>query len=91
MSPDADPPHLYEVSASGRVFDTVRELAAVREFYRRLRVYPQFGDPLIDLRQEVGQVRVGIIPPLSMRYAVLEERRQVFVSALPVLMPKAPR
>jgi len=53
-------------------------------------VYPQFGDPLIDLLAEVGQIRLGIVPPLAMRYAVFEERRQVLVAALPVLMPKSP-
>jgi hypothetical protein len=61
-------------------------LAALREFDRRLRMYPQFGDPLADLRQESGQLRIGIVPPLSMRYGVLEERRRVFVAALPVLL-----
>jgi hypothetical protein len=100
VNPDAPQP--YEVSLSGRVFDKVRELAAVaksrgdgeaflaalREFDRRLRLYPQFGDPLIDLRHAVGQIRLGIVPPLAMRYVVLEERRQVFVAALPVLLPK---
>ncbi len=100
MSPGT--PQLYQVSLSGRVFDKVRELAAVaaargdgeaflaalREFDRRLRVYPQFGDPLTDLREVAGQIRLGIVPPLAMRYAVFEERRQVFVAALPVLMPK---
>jgi hypothetical protein len=64
-------------------------LAALREFYRRLRVYPQFGDPLTDLQHEAGQIRIGIVPPLAMRYGVLEERRQVFVAALPVLLPKS--
>lgn len=87
---------------SGRVYDKVRELAAVarergdgeaflaalREFYRRLQVYPQFGDPLVDLQQESGQLRLGIVPPLSMWYGVLEERRQGFVAALPVLLAK---
>lgn len=65
-------------------------LAALQEFDRRLRVYPQFGDPLIDLHEPEGQIRLGIVPPLAMRYAVFEEQRQVFVVALPVLMPKAP-
>ncbi len=102
MSPDA--PQFYHVSLSVRVFDKVRELAAVatargdgeeflealREFDRRLRVYPQLGDPLIDLREAPGQIRLGIVPPLAMRYAVFEERRQVFVAALPVLLPKSP-
>ena len=63
-------------------------LTALREFHRRLRVYPQFGDPLADLRQESGQLRVGIVPPLSMRYGVLEERRLGLVAALPVLLAK---
>ena len=65
-------------------------LAALREFDRRLRLYPQFGDPLSDLTNDPGQIRVGIILPLAMRYAVLEERREVSVGALPVLMRKYP-
>jgi len=103
VSTDADAPRPYRVSLSRRVYDKVRELAAVardrgdgeaflaalREFYRRLQVYPQFGDPLADLRQEAGQIRLGIVPPLAMRYGVLEDRRQVFVAALPVLLPKS--
>jgi len=103
VSTDADTPRPYQVSLSGRVFDTLQELAgvardrgdgeaflaALREFYRRLQVYPQFGDPLVDLRQEAGQIRIGIVPPLAMRYGVLEERRQVLVAALPVLLPKS--
>jgi hypothetical protein len=64
-------------------------VAAANEFHRRLLIYPQFGDPLMDLLQEVGHIRIGIVPPLAMRYAVLEEKRQVFVVALPVLLPKS--
>ena len=103
MSTDTDTQRLYLVSLSGRVYDRVRELAAeakdrgdgeaflaaLREFYRRLQIYPQFGDPLIDLQQQAGQIRIGIVPPLAMRYGVLEERRKVFVAALPVLLPKS--
>jgi hypothetical protein len=103
VSTDADAPRPYRVTLSGRVYDKVRELAAVArdrgdgeaflaalpEFYRRLQVYPQFGDPLADLRHEAGQIRLGIVPPLAMRYGVLEDRRQVFVAALPVLLPKS--
>lgn len=102
MSPDAPQP--YEVSPSGRVSDRLRELAAearargdgpafvaaVREFFRRPRIYPQFSDPLADARQERGQLRIGVVSPLVTRYGVLEDRRQVFVSVLPVLMPKSP-
>ena len=100
MSPDI--PQVNQVTVSGRVFDKVRELAtkatargdgeaflaALREFDRRLRVYPQFGDPLIDLWEPTGQIRLGIVPPLAMRYAVFEERRLVLVVALPVLLPR---
>jgi len=64
-------------------------VAALKEFHRRLCVYPQFGDPLIDLAQEPGQVWIGIVRPLAMRYAVLDGRRLVMVGALPVLLPKA--
>ena len=85
--------HLLELSrdavarGDGEVF-----AAAFAEFVRRLRVYPQFGDPLSDLSHQVGQVRLGVVPPLSMRYGVLEEHRVVFVAARPVLLAKsAPR
>src|SRR5262249_12649773 len=64
-------------------------LAAVKECHRRLCLYPQFGEPLIDLTQEVGQVWLGIVRPLSMRYGVFDERRIVMVSELPVLLPKS--
>ncbi len=64
-------------------------VAALKEFHRRLCLYPQFGDPLVDLTQEPGQVWVGIVRPLSMRYGLFEDRRLVMVSSLPVLLPKA--
>jgi hypothetical protein len=64
-------------------------VAAVKEIQRRLCLYPQFGEPLFDLTQEAGQVWLGIVRPLSMRYAVLDDRRVVMVSELPVLLPKS--
>lgn len=64
-------------------------LAALSEFHRRLCIYPQFGDPLTDLKQEPGQVRIGIIRPLAMRYAVLDEKRLVAIAALPVLLAQS--
>lgn len=96
----AEGPPAYQVIYSDWVRDRLLELAdeanrrgdgpeyaaAAREFHRRLCVYPQFGDPLIDLRGYPGQVRLGVVPPLAMRYAVLEEQRLVFVAALPVLL-----
>ncbi len=103
MSTDADTPQPYELNLSVEVYakllelattardrgDGERYLAALKEFHRRLRVYPQFGDPLVDLVHQSGHIRIGIIPPLSMWYAVLEEQRLVFVTVLPVLLPKA--
>ncbi len=64
-------------------------LAALKEFHRRLCLYPQFGEPLIDLTQELGQVWIGIIRLLAMRYGVFDERRVVMVAALPVLLPRS--
>jgi hypothetical protein len=64
-------------------------IAALKEFHRRLSVYPQFGEPMIDLTQEPGQVWIGIVRPLAMRYGVFDERRVVMVAALPVLLPKS--
>jgi hypothetical protein len=67
--------------------DGVAFVAAVREFLSRLAVYPQFGDPQIDLTAAPGVVFQGIIRPLSMRYGVFEDRRLVFCGAPPVLLP----
>jgi hypothetical protein len=63
--------------------------AALKEFDRLLRLYPQFGDPQIDLVVGGGQIRLGIIRPLSLRYGINEDRRIVFCAALPVLLPMA--
>jgi hypothetical protein len=65
---------------------TFQELvAAVRELDRRLHIYPQFGDPIIDLAQEPGQVWLGTVPPLVARYAIYEQRRLVIVTVLRLL------
>jgi hypothetical protein len=64
-------------------------VAGLKEFHRRLCLYPQFGEPLIDLTQEPGQVWIGIVRPLAMRYAIFDERRVVMVADLPVLLPKS--
>ena len=98
MSESATP---YQVEYSGRVRQELRSLAAraiergdgeafvasLREFHRRLCIYPQFGDPLIDLTHEPGQICIGILRPLSMRYGLYELRRLVLVVDSPVLLP----
>lgn len=97
---ESNPPRLYTVDYSDRVLRRFREMAkeakergdgptfaaALKEFDRLLRLYPQFGDPQIDLKGETGIIYNGIIPPLSMRYGVYEDHRLVLVVALPALM-----
>ena len=70
MSGAASEPQPYRVTYSERVrqrllslADVARErgdgeafVAALKEFDRRLQLYPQFGEPLIDLAREPGQV-----------------------------------
>ena len=81
MSPVEPGPVLYRVVYSERVrqrflalADAARErgdgdafVAAVKEFHRRLCLYPQFGEPLFDMVQEQGQVWIGFVRPLAMR------------------------
>jgi hypothetical protein len=61
--------------------DAEEFIAALKEFDRRLRIYPQFGEPLVDLKKEPGQVWIGIVRPLAMRYGVFDERRLVIAAA----------
>ena len=88
-----DPPIPYHVSYSRRVRDefvnlvgrarpvglAAEVLAAAREIDRRLRIYPQFGDPLLDLSVEPAQLWIGVVPPLVVRYVLDEQRRLVLV------------
>jgi hypothetical protein len=103
MSPAESGPLPYQVAYSERVRQRLLALAdlarvrgdgealvaAVREFHRRLCLYSQFGEPLFDLTQERGQVWIGFVRPLSMRYAVFDEQRVVMVAAMPVLLAKS--
>ena len=93
---------MYEVSYSGRVIDRLRELvarnpthaarilAAVREIDRRLRIYPQFGQPLRDLAVEDAQLWFGVVSPLVVYYVVAESdsghgRQSIVVQPFAVL------
>lgn len=98
---ESEPSPPYRVEYSGVVLQHFRLLAmqatargdgpafaaALKEFDRLLRLYPQFGDPLSDLQIGGGQLRLGIIRPLSLRYGVNEDLRIVFCGMLPVLLP----
>jgi hypothetical protein len=93
MSEPSGKPALYRVSYSERVRTALRELIAraknrglaarildaLKELDKLLHVYPQFGEPLYNLKLEPAQVWVGSIPPLVMRYILDEERRLVMV------------
>lgn len=83
----------YRAAYSGRVQDELRALlrcatdagvgdevlAAVRELDDRLRIYPQFGQPLRDLAVAPAQLWIGVVPPLIAQYVLDESRRQVSV------------
>ncbi len=102
MSMAASEPVPYRVVYSERVrqrlltlADAARErgdgeafVTALKKFHRRLCLYPQFGEPLIDLTQEPGQVWLGVVRPLAMRYGVFDDRRLVMITEIPVLLPK---
>ena len=73
-------------AAAAKEAGTIQEtVAAVKELDRRLHIYPQFGDPIINLAQENGQVYIGTVPPLVARYAVYDHRRLVIVTVLRLL------
>jgi phosphoserine phosphatase len=54
-------------------------LEAVKVIDDRLRIYPQFGEPLQDLAMAGQTVWIGTVQPFVVRYVIDEERRLVFV------------
>jgi hypothetical protein len=54
-------------------------LDALEVIRERLQIYPQFGQPLMDLHHEQAQLWIGVVPPLVVRYASFETRREVWV------------
>jgi hypothetical protein len=97
-SPKPPPPEPYKVSYSRHVRDELRTLLerakaaghgkeyleAAREIASRLRIYPQFGEPLLDLTYQRGTMWISTIGPLVVRYAIYEDRRVVVV-ATPIM------
>ncbi len=81
----------YTVSYSQLVRDALTELLgraravgrgkeffqAAQQIATRLQIYPQFGEPIMDLPHTKGQIWIGTIGPLVVRYAVYEDRRLV--------------
>ena len=88
-----DRPVLYELVYSGRArgsimplveraagFGLRREVAtAFVTIDRLLRLYPQFGEPLRDLPAQPGTEWIGFVGPLTVRYVVFDELRQVWI------------
>ena len=91
---------MYDVHYSPFVIDTIREFArrnpgrtaeiltALREFDRRFRLYPQFGQPLRDLTIEPAQLWIGVVPPLVLHYVLDEAQRLVLVVRPPLPLPR---
>lgn len=83
----------YEVSYSERVREELRALiaraknaglvdevlSALKGIEKRLRLYPQFGQPLWNLSVEPAQMWMGVVAPLVIQYVLDESRRQVMV------------
>ncbi len=102
-SEEAPPPVPYKVSYSERVREELRGLLekaqaagrgkeyleAAKEIAARLRIYPQFGDPLLDLTHETGKVWIATVGPLVVRYAIYEDLRLVIVATPIRELPKA--
>jgi hypothetical protein len=81
------------VSYSGVARDSLRDLharanlrgraqevlAAAREIHRRLRIYPQFGEPLRDLKMVGETIWHAAVRPLHVFSITDEPHRLVFV------------
>ncbi len=103
MSEPANGPLRYQVIYSDDVRSALKSLVArardrglasqvldaIKEINRRLELYPQFGEPLLDLVAEPGQIRIGVVPPLVVRYALYEEQRLVWVANPLNLLPRS--
>jgi hypothetical protein len=62
-------------------------LDAAKELDSRLRVYPQFGEPLYDLKTQGETLWSGTVPPLVVQYVLDEAQRLVFVVRPVMLLP----
>jgi endo-alpha-1,4-polygalactosaminidase (GH114 family) len=95
MSESFDPPIPYKTSYAEKVRTALKTLllrakergriaevvAAVNAIDKSLRIYPQFGEPLFDLKHMSATVCILSIPPLVVRYALDEEHRLVSVAS----------
>jgi hypothetical protein len=103
VSESSDKPAPYRVSYTPFVRNELEKLidrakerdleaqvrAAAKEIDRRLQIYPQYGDPLIDLSLAPGQIRSFTIPPLVVRYALYDDLRLVIVATPIATLPRS--
>ena len=100
MSSPTSPGGPYEVHNSGQITQAFLHLQrqasregrgqdllhATREVYKRLSRDPnEFGEPLYRLPNLRMQIRCAAIKPLSLDYAVCEDRPLVFIKAVRLL------
>ncbi len=85
----------YRVVYSERVRNGLKDLVAhaskqgmkksmlqeITELDYRLRIFPQFGEPLIDLDLKPARLMIGVVGSLVVRYFLDEEKRLVMVVA----------
>lgn len=64
-------------------------LTALKEIDKRLHIYPQFGQPLCNMKLEQVQIWIGVVPPLVVRYALDDGRRLVMVATPFLLLPRS--
>ena len=64
-------------------------LAAIKMLDARLRVYPQLGEPLRDLKGPGVTLWAGTVPPFVVHYVIAEPRRLVFVVRPLALLPRS--
>ena len=62
-------------------------LDAVKISDARLRIYPQFGEPLRDLKSEGATLWIGVVAPLVIQYIIDETNHAVFVVRPHRLLP----
>jgi hypothetical protein len=71
--------YLHRGAAARGLGDQVLE--AAKQIDARLRLYPQFGQPLRDLATPGETVWIGIVEPLVVQYVIDEAMHIVFVVA----------
>ena len=96
-------PSFYRVIPSGRVSAELKALFkraqavglgwqvldALKALHRVLSVYPQFGEPVRDLKTVQETIYVASFPPLFVEYVIDEPRREVVIGIPFKVMPNS--